>query len=130
MLKRMPILLSVLMVGCTPLPVPLHDKVVDLTDNKRVVSIQLYNFVPKECLSGHDPKPPVEEYLQDYLLFDVTNTEKGALFTNLRRSYIAGDHYADRRVVSLRDWKTHKVENKIRILQNWVDSCNPPKSHL
>lgn len=125
MLKRMPILLSVLMVGCTPLPVPLHDKVVDLTDDKRVVSIQLYNFVPKECLSGRDPKPPVEEYLQDYLLFDVTNTEKGALFTNLHRSYIAGDHYADRRVVPLRDWKTHKVESKIRILQNWVDSCNP-----
>lgn len=130
MLKRVPILLSILMVGCTPLLVPLHDKVVDLTDNKRVVSIQLYSFVPKECLSGRDPKPPVEEYLQDYLLFDVTNTEKGALFTNLRRSYIAGDHYADRRVVPLRDWKTHKVDNKIRILQNWVDSCNLPKSHL
>lgn len=130
MLKRVPILLSILMVGCTPLLVPLHDKVVDLTDNKRVVSIQLYSFVSKECLSGRDPKPPVEEYLQDYLLFDVTNTEKGALFTNLRRSYIAGDHYADRRVVPLRDWKTHKVDNKIRILQNWVDSCNLPKSHL
>lgn len=114
----------ILLTGCTAIPTPPHSIEVDYSDNKRVKSIQLYTKVDESCLVGKDPSPPIKEYLQDYLLFDTYNTEYGAKFTNIRRSYIQGDHYSGRREVPLRYWKTHNVSSKVRLLQQWIDSCN------
>lgn len=120
----MVLILLVTTNGCAPIQTPLHNK--NLTGDV-IESIQFYEHINDKCVSRNLPKSPVEyhkDYFENYILFKVKNSDKGALFYDIKLSKIVGDHVSGRRELPFRDWKTNHPNRKIVTLYNYLLECN------